>query len=388
MKMIQKAFSYRLRPIKQQEVLFSKSAGSARFIYNWGLAQIKHSLEKEKKILSYVKIANQLPLLKKAEETVWLSEIHSQILQQTLKDLEASVKHFFKQRGKRKHVGFPKFKKKGVKDSFRYPQGVKCLDGKVFLPKVGWVRYYDSRLLEGTIQQATVKRVGEHWYISIVCEIPHAIEQVVINEKKAIGIDLGLSHFASLSNGQVIANPAYFKKELKKLGFAQRLLCRKKKGSSNRKKAARRVAKIHRKVVNKRNDFLHKVSTELVKNHDIIAVENLSISGMIQNRRLSRSIADAGWAKFVTYLKYKALWLGKHVVQIGRFIPSSKLCSSCNELQDMPLCIRRYACTACGLNIDRDLNASINIRAAGLAVLNACGGNGIGFPYEARISDF
>ena len=385
MKTIQKTFSYRLKPSSSQQVLLAQFAGAARFIYNFGLAQIKAALESGSKLPTFVTIANQLPLLKKATETMWLSEIHSQILQQALKDLEKGIKYFFVQRKKKKNVGFPRFKKKGIKDSFRYPQGFKCEDGKIYLPKIGWVAYYDSRPIEGTMKQVTIKRQGKHWYIHIICTIEKNIELVPIIPEKAIGIDLGLTHYAYLSTGQAIENPRFLKRDLKKLRKVSKSLSRKKKGSNNRKKAAQKVGKLHQTIKNKRNDFLHKLSTSLVKNHDIIAVENLTVSGMIQNRNLAQSIADAGWSQFLSMLEYKSVWTGKHFVKIGRFVPTSKTCSSCNMQQDMPLCVRRYLCNDCGLDLDRDLNASINIRAAGLTVLNACGGSGIGLPYDARI---
>jgi putative transposase len=376
MNVIQKTFSYRLKVTESEREQLAQYAGCARFVFNWGLAKIKKAFEAKAKIPSYADTTRQLTILKKAPETVWLADIHSQVLQQTLKDLEKGVKFFFTQRAKKRNVGFPCFKKKGIKDSFRYPQGIKGENGRVYLPKIGWLRYYDSRPIGGVIKQATIKRKGDHWYIHIVCEIPHVIAPVAINPDTTIGIDLGLTYFATLSNGQKIENPTYLKKELAKLRFAQRQLSRKKKGSSNRRKAAAHVAKLHERVSNKRKDFLHKVSTELVKNHDTLAVEHLSIAGMIRNRRLARAIADVGWAQFVDFLKYKATWFGKRVVQVGRFLPTSKQCSSCDQLQEMPLCVRRYACKSCGLDLDRDLNASINIRAAGLAVL-ACGGNSV-----------
>lgn len=370
---LQKTFSYRLKPTSAQKRLLSRFAGSVRFVYNWGLAQVKTAFESKTKIPTFVDIANQLPLLKKTPETFWLSQAHSQILQQTLKDLEKAVSFFFAQHKKGTHIRFPRFKKKGVKDSFRYPQGFKGNNGKIYLPKIGWLAYHDSRPIEGAMKQATIKRDGKHWHVHIICEIERSIPITPVLSEKAIGIDLGISNYAYLSNGTVIENPAFLKRDLKKLQRYSKSLSRKKKGGMNRKKAALRVVLIHQNIKNKRTDFLHKLSTMLVKNHDVIAVENLAVNGMIQNRHLARSIADAGWSKLLRMLEYKAIWLGKHLVKIDRFTPTSKQCSSCNAQQKMPLCVRRYLCTTCGLDLDRDLNASINIRAAGLAVLTASG---------------
>jgi putative transposase len=377
---LQKTFSYRLKPTKTQCSFLEQFAGSARYVYNWGLAEIKKALESKTKRPTYFDLTKQLTLLKKSEDTKWLTQVNAQALQQSLRDLEKGLKEFFTQRKINKNRGFPRFKKKGIKDSFRYPQGFKCANGKIYLPNIGWVSYYDSRPIEGTIKQVTVKRDSKNWYIHISCEFEKEITPVPMIYEKAVGIDLGLSHYAYLSNGQIIKNPKFLKNDLKRLQYLCKLLSRKKEGSSNRKKAAQRLAILHQRIKNKRKDFLHKLSTTLIKSHDIIAVENLSINGMIQNRRLSRSIADAGWSILLSMLEYKAKWMGKHLVKIDRFIPSSKQCSSCGVQQAMPLCIRRYLCDSCGLDLDRDFNASINIRAAGLAVLTAYGGKSLDFP--------
>lgn len=385
MKAIQKTFSYRLKSNKTQAQLFTQQAGACRFVYNWGRTLAKEAFDSKTKIPTYVDLAKKLTQLKREPDTQWLKLVHSQSLQQALKDLDRSMQTFFKDLKQKKKAYFPGYRKRNLNDSFSYPQNVQCADDLFFLPKIGWVSYRNSRSIEGSIKQATIKREGKHWNIHVVCEIPHNVSPVPIDPEKAVGIDLGLNHYAYISNGKVIENPRYLKADLNQLRRLHRNLSRKKRGSLNRQKAARRVATKHRSIKNKRKDFLHKVTTALIKSHDVFAVETLSISGMIRNRRLARSIADAGWAMFITFLNYKAGWTGKHLVKIGRFFPSSKQCSGCNEIQDMPLCVRRFACKSCGIDLDRDLNASINIRAAGLAVL-ACGGNGVGFPDEARIS--
>ncbi|MNS14891.1 putative transposase [compost metagenome] len=373
--LIAKTFRYRLEPNAEQRQMFARFAGCCRFVFNQGLAARITSFRTAGKSLLYSDQCRMLTKLKKSEETAWLGKVHSQILQQALRDLDAAYQHFFRRVAAGEAPGFPKFKKKGQRDAFRYPQGIKLEGGRVYLPKIGWVKYRDSRPLEGKILQATIKRQGEHWFISLACqvEMPDATFAGII-EERAVGIDVGLKNFAVLSDGTQVANPRFLNKALAKLRQSQRRLARKTKRSNNWRKQVARVAKLHIKVANSRRDFAHKVSTTIVKNHDVIAVEDLNIQGMVKNRHLARAISDVGWGMFLDMLKYKAEWAGKHFVQIGRFEATSKTCSVCGETKPMPLSVRTYACSNCGVVIDRDWNASLNIRAAGLVVLNACGG--------------
>lgn len=372
---VAKTFRYRLEPNALQRQMFAQFAGCCRFVFNQGLAAQKASYETTGKNLSYADLCMLLPVMKKAEETVWLRKVHSQVLQQALKDLDSAYRHFFRRLKEGAVPGFPKFKKKGQTDSFRFPQGVKIEGDRVYLPKIGWIKYRASRAIAGKLLQATIKREGAHWFICLACEVN--IEEstsVAVTAEKAVGIDLGLKRFAVLSDGTEIENPRFLERALVKLRRAQRRLSRKTKRSNNWKRQVAKVVKLHISVKNSRKDFAHKASSAIVKNHDVIAVENLNIEGMVQNRRLSRSISDAGWGAFLGMLKYKAEWAGKHFVRIGRFIATSQLCSNCGGKQPMPLAVRTYACSGCGIQMDRDWNASLNIRAAGLAVLNACGG--------------
>ncbi len=317
---VTKTFRYRLEPNALQRQAFACFAGCCRFVFNQGLAARKASYETDGRTLSYADQCKQLSMLKREEETAWLSEVHSQVLQQALKDLDAAYQHFFRRVKAGEVTGFPKFKKKGQKDSFRYPQGVKVKDGRAYLPKIGWVKYRDSRAVEGEILQTTIKREGKHWFISLACEaeVPDPTP-VPVSEERAVGIDVGLKSFAVLSDGSAIENPRF-------------------------------------------------------KNHDVIAVEDLHIKGMVRNRHLSLAISDVGWGQFIEMLEYKAKWAGKHFVRIGRFEATSKTCSNCGEKKAMPLSVRTYVCDGCGMEMDRDWNASVNIRAAGLVVRNACGG--------------
>lgn len=372
---VAKTFRYRLEPNALQRQLFARFAGCCRFVFNHGLAARKASYEAEGKTLSYAELCAMLPEMKKTEETTWLGEVHSQILQQALKDLDAAYQHFFRRVKSGEAPGFPKFKKKGQKDSFRYPQGVRTEGSRVWLPKIGWVRYRVSRPIEGQILQATIKREGDHWFVCFACEVdlPDTAPAATTYER-AVGIDVGLKSFAVLSDGSEIENPRFLKHALGRLRNAQRKLSRKTKRSGRWRKQVRKVTRLHIKVKNSRKDFAHKVSSAIVKNHDVIAVEDLNIKGMVKNRHLSRAISDVGWGLFLTMLRYKAEWAGKHFVQIGRFLATSQVCSTCGEKKPMPLSVRTYACGGCGTVMDRDWNASLNIRAAGLVVLNARGG--------------
>lgn len=386
---IQKTFKYAVKPTKEQKEKFFKFSGCTRFVFNNGLSLIKKALDEKIKVPTYTDLANQLPKMKRVDQTVWLKEIHSQVLQQSLKDLESAMNHFWCRIKKKKGLaGFPRFKKKGIHDSFRYPQGIKLTDTHIFLPKIGYVRYKNSRAIEGEIKQVTVIRECDRWFVSIQCEFEKDVKKIMASAQKVVGIDLGLKYFAYTSAGEIVENPRWLKSGLKQLQKAQRLLSRKKRGSNNRKKMVTRVAKMHARIKNKRKDFLHKQSAVIVKKHDAVAVENLNISGMIKARSLARSIADVGWKRFLEFVKYKCMWAGKHYVEIDRFEPTSKKCSNCGSKQNMPLKVRIYDCDFCGMQLDRDLNASINIRAAGISVLKACGGIDISLPYEAGISGF
>ena len=375
----QKAFRFRLEPNATQRQLFARFSGSCRFVFNQAHASRKEAYEADGKKICYADQCKALTHLKQGEATVWLGEVHSQVLQQALKDLEAAYQHFFRRLKKGEVPGFPRFHRKGQNDSFRYPQGVKVHDGKVYLPKIGWVKFRDSRPSEGKLCQATVKREGEHWFLTLACEVETPEPAPVpIQEARAVGIDVGLKAFAVLSDGTEIPNPRFLAKMLAELKKAQRALRKKIKRSNNWKKQVAKIARLHIRIKNARKDFAHKLSTLIVQNHDVICVEDLCIKGMIRNHHLARAIADVGWGLFIEMLRYKAEWAGKHFVKIGRFIATSKICSRCGEKQPMPLSVRTYSCGNCGLVADRDWNASLNIRAAGLAVLgfipNACGG--------------
>ena len=346
----------------------------------------KEAYEKEGKSLRYYDQNLQLTKWKQDLELSWLKDVHSQILQQSLRDLDLSFQHFFRQVKSQEKPGFPRFKRKGEKDSFRYPQGVKVEGNKVYLPKIGWIRFRKSQEIEGTIKQTTVILEGGYWYVSFMCEVEVPDPIIApIDEAQAIGIDLGISSFAKIVQGEEnslreVAHPRYLKKLLSRIKRYSKLLSRKVYKSKNREKCRRYLAKLHAKVRHCRGDFLHKLSTHLVESQDVICVESLSVKKLLQEgtKGLSQAIGDSGWRRFLLFLKYKAERLGKHLVEIERYFPSSQLCSCCSHREKMPLSKREFFCERCGLKLDRDENAARNIKTAGMTVLREK------FPLNAR----
>jgi len=369
-----RAFKYRLKPTKNQREKFQQFAGVRRWIFNQGLQQ-RQKAHQEGKKLTYYEQNNELIALK--EQFSWLKEVHSQIPQQALKDLDRAYQHFFRRVKLGTKPGFPKFKKKGVKDTFRFPQGVRIKGSQAYLPKIGKVKFRKSRELEGILKETTIIQEGNAWYIVFSCEIelPSPLP-APIDGDKAIGIDMGLKAFATLAIGksniqQEVKNPKYLSKNLSKIKHLSRELSKKAPKSRNRLKARIRLSKLHAGVKNSRNDFAQKLSTKMIKNHDIFCIESLEISRLLTKspKSLSRSISDASWRSFLHCLKYKAEEKGKHIVEAGKYFPSTQICSGCSHLQAMPLDQREYVCPNCGLKIDRDYNSAIALKAAGMSVL-------------------
>lgn len=379
--LLKKGFKFRLDPTQNQEPFFARFAGASRFLYNRGLEERKTLYEKEGKSINYFEQNNRLVYLKQEEATSWLKEIHSQVLQQALKNLDTAFQHFFQNLKSGRKPGFPRFKCKGVRDSFRYPQGVKLQEDHVYLPKIGWVRFRKSREIEGKIKQTTLLREGNHWYVAFSTEQEVEDPKMApIQEEKAIGIDVGLKHFAVFAAGvenraTYIENPKFFAKALSRLRVLSRRLSKKEKFSKNWLKAKQQLRKIHIRIKHCREDFAHKLSTLIVKNHDIICVEGLDIANLLEQgtKSLSRSISDAGWRQFLRCLKYKAAEQGKHFVETGKYFPSTQTCSCCLNKKKMGLEDRIYECRHCSTVIERDLNSAILEKAAGMSVLKACG---------------
>jgi putative transposase len=379
--LLKKGFRFRLDPTSAQKQLFAQFSGACRFVYNRGLAKRKEAYEKERKSIRLFEQNNELVLLKKEEKTAWLKDIHSQVLQQALQNLDFAFQNFFQNVRKEKKPGFPRFKCKGVRDSFRYPQGVKDDGNHVYLPKIGWVKFRKSREIEGEIKQTTIRREADHWYVSFSTE-REILDPVPapISEEMAVGIDMGLKTFATMATGPshrptYVPNPRYFTHFLPRLRVLSRRLSKKVKTSKNWLKAKRQLAKLHLRIRRCREDFAHKLSTMIVKSHDIICVEGLDIANLLEigTKSLSRSISDASWRSFLRCLEYKAKELGKHFVETGKFFPSTQTCSFCGARQKMKLGDREYQCPQCSNAIERDLNSAILEKAAGMSVLKACG---------------
>lgn len=376
---IQKSFKFRLKPSRKQRQVCSQFAGACRWIFNRGLEKKNKAYEEENTSLSYFDLNNELPLLKRTEETEWLKNIHSQVLQQALKDLDYAFQHFFRRVRNKEEPGYPKFKRKGEKDSFRYPQGVTIAKNYVYLPKIGHVRFKKSREIEGMIKQTTVILEAGKWYVCFSCELEKEEPRQELTLNSVVGIDVGLTHFATLAIGETnniegIENPHFLKNHLVKLRYLSRNLSRKESKSRNRYKAKLKLQRFHKRLQDCRKDFAHKLSTRLVKNHDIIGVENLSVSSLMQTglSSLVRSIADAGWRHFLGCLKYKSKELGKILIEVDRWFASTKICSCCGYKHDLTLGDRLIRC-GCGTEIDRDVNAAINIKNEAIKKLRAAG---------------
>ena len=363
--LVQKGFKFRLVPIKEQNQKLLQHSGNSRFIWNLFLKTNIDYYKETGKFKFYHKLAIVIPKLK--QEFPFLKESFSQSLQMVARQFDKALKDSFK-----KEKGFPSFKKKALlNDSFTCPQKWRLGKGFVFIPKIGEMRWIKHRPLEGKPKSITISQDGDRWYCSVLCE--YEIKEQEKKTENVVGIDIGLKEFCTLSNGIVINNPKYLKKYEERLIKEQKKLSKKQKGSKNRFKQRMKVRKIHTKIKNVRGDFLHKTTSNMIAKYDGIVLEDLNVKGMMKNHCLAKSIADVSWSEFKRQLKYKAMWNSKHFVLIGRFEPTSKTCSNCGYIQDMPLSKRQYNCPYCGMSLDRDLNASINICRLGQSRINACG---------------
>lgn len=349
-----KAFKYRIMPSEAQKVLLDKHIGACRFLFNLALETKQMTYAGSKVNVSCFDLIKQIPDLKK--ECDWLKEINSQSLQQSIVNLDVAFTKFFKGQS-----NFPNFKKKGNGGSFSVPQNIELNGSLLSIPKFKkGIKVVLSRPIKGEIRQATISRNATgKYFVSILCETGEAVKApVVIKESTTLGLDLGIKTFIVASEGTSYDNPRFLKKSMSRLMFKQRKYS-KKKG----KKARYAVARLHEKVANQRKDFLQKLSSKLIKNHDTLALETLKVSNMIKNHNLAGSIADAGWSTFVSMLEYKANWYGKNILRIGAFEPSSKICNCCGKInRELKLQDREWTCSGCKSVLDRDLNAAINIK--------------------------
>jgi putative transposase len=353
-----KGLKYRLYPTNPQKELIAKHIGSSRFVYNLALETKNTAYLGSKHNFSPFDLIKQLPELKK--ECEWLKEVNSQSLQQSIQNMDIAFKKFFK------GAGFPKFKSKHRgKQSFSIPQNVIVENNLLIIPKFKeGINIVLHREIKGTIKSATISVTPTgKYFVSILVDTNTEIPtKTPIIENTTIGIDLGIKDFAITSEGEVFENSKYLRKAQSKLKYVQR------KFSKNKgKRTKQRLALLHEKVVNKRKDFLHKTSAKLIRENQTICLEDLAVSNMVKNHNLAQAINDVSWSTFVTMLEYKADWYGKNILRIGRFAPSSKTCSNCGNInKELTLKEREWTCPKCNSVLDRDVNASINIKSFAL----------------------
>ena len=362
-----KGYEYRIYPNKTQQKLLSKTFGCCRYVYNHFLAKRIEYHEKEGKYINSFALSKELTVLK--NELEWLKEVDSQSLQQELRHQDNAFERFFKAK-----KGFPKFKSK---HSYRYSYttilnvSLDIENHKIKLPKIGNVNLRLDRIPKGQIKSVTVKQVpsGKYFVSLTVLEDGKYLSKEEIKEKTTVGIDLGLKDFAILSDGRKISNPKYLKNNLKKLQVLQKRLSRKQKGSSNRNKARIKVARQYEKISNMRKDFLHKLTYRLTHENQVstICIEDLAVSNMIKNHKLARSISDVSWSNFRTLLEYKCELYGKNLLVIGRFEPSSKMCTCGYINRELTLADREWTCPICKTHHDRDILAANNIKKFALS---------------------
>jgi putative transposase len=354
--MAHKAFKTKLKLNNSQCTLMAQHAGFGRWVWNWALRLwgeayregLKPNAAKLKKLFtSHIKPQYQ-----------WMSELSSRVYQYTFEHLSDAFNRFFKGLAK-----YPNFKKKGWHDSFTLdatPRPIKLGGLRHKLPVIGWVQTHEA-LPDCQTKKVTISREADGWYLSFASEFE---PEETSKTREIVGVDLGINSLATLSSGLVFPNLKPYRNALKRLVILQRSVSRKVKGSNNRNKAINSLARQHQKIVNIRKDALHKLTTYLAKNHGSVVIEDLHVAGMMKNHQLAGAIADAAFGEFRRQLEYKCQWYGSKLVVVDRFFPSSQLCSRCNHQQKMPLKVRTYDCPKCGLSIDRDLNASINLENA------------------------
>jgi putative transposase len=382
--LVQRAYQTELDLNDRQVTACRRHAGAARWAYNWGLRVKQERYRTTKKSPTAIELHRELNALKKTE-IPWMYSVSKCAPQEALWNLDAAFQQFFRRCALKKQgkwqgkLGYPKYKtkKKGI-GSFRLTGRIVVSEKAIVLPRLGCLRLKERNYLptsgEVKILSATVSEQAGHWYVSVQVEEEQVVPE---NTGAVVGIDLGIKSLATLSDGEVIPNPRHLKRRLKKLKRMQRVVSRRKKGGKNRKKAVRKLAKLHRQIRNQRQNALHQVTTRLAKTKSVLVIEDLHVSGMLRNHHLAQAIGDVGFYEFKRQLLYKANWYGARVILADRWEPSSKRCSGCGWLdEDLTLSDRTFHCEQCGLVLDRDLNAAINlVQLAGSSSdsRNACG---------------
>ncbi len=377
--MIQRAYRYRFTPTPEQESLLRRTLGCVRLVYNKALFARKEAWEQRQESISYGQTSALLTGWKQQEDLQFLGEVSCVPLQQTLRHLQTAFSNFFKKRAK-----YPRFKKKRSGGSAEFTRSAfKWKDGQVWLAKcIQPLNIIWSRLLPEGCEPSTITvrlDAAGRWFVSLLVEDPTI--QPLPTVDKQIGLDAGITSLVTTSDGEKVANPKHFERLRLKLRQVQKTLARRPNHTNNREKAKREVAKVQARIADARKDFLHQLTTRLVRENQTIAVEDLAVANMVKNRKLARSISDAGWGELVRQLEYKCQWYGRTLVKIDPWFPSSKRCGSCGHIIDkLPLNIRKWDCPSCSTAHDRDINAAHNILAAGLAVIGGnidevCGAN-------------
>lgn len=378
-----KAYKYRIYPNKSQQDFFNKSFGCCRYIYNWALNLKIETYQQTKESLSSNDLCKLLTLHKKEEGKEWLKEVSNISLQQSIRNLDLAYTKFFREK-----KGFPKFKSKHKSRlSCKFTKDF-CFDfknEKIELPKIGFVNFVCHRTFSGKVGTLTVSKTPTDKYFAsvVVDDLKQTPTKHEIKSETTVGIDVGIKNLAVLSNGEIVKNMKFLENNEKRLKVLQRRLSKKKIGSNRRNVAKLKLAKQYEKITNLRHDYLHKISSKIISENQSVVIEDLNIEGMLKNHHLAKSISSVAWNEFFNMLQYKAEWSGVNFIKIGRFEPSSKMCSCGKINRDLKLSDRTWTCNCCGLTHDRDLLAANNIKRFGLAKQNLIGIS----PAVCRIED-